>query len=355
MCQNIENYLVDVRFQLLPSCRPDDRIFLVSIDEVTLQSDSTYLAEKADEIGTLLQRILDAGARGIAIDFLLPERWSQSESFAKLILRNQGKLILASYIKKDGNIIGLKCIRGLITAALDSKEKVEALFGFLNLEPDSDDRIRRMQIGLRNQEGKWMYSISARAFQILTRSELSDEQVQQRLWIDHSIDWNKFQKISWKDLLSFLRERPDLFQDRIVLIGGEYEGSQDFHKIPHRSGLPDDEVSGLIVHSLTLSTLLQDKPIRDVSGLSVFVLLAIVVICFSSVILINSRVLPFFIILCVFSTGYVLGAHLLFIWNRQLLQVGVPLIGLTFILALALSVRRKLTFVEKPSREVKRK
>jgi len=213
LAKSIERFAVDLRFQLLPSQLPDGRILLVSIDETTLQADPALLVEKADEMGILLQKVLDAGARGVAIDFLLPERWSQSESFARLVLNNQGKLVLASYIKEDGSIMGTECIEGLIMAALGSTERAEALFGFLNIQPDFDGRLRRMQIGLQNQEGRMMYSMPARAFQILTGGDLSDEQTAQRLWIDYSIDWNKFQRISWKDLSSQIDQSAGLSQN----------------------------------------------------------------------------------------------------------------------------------------------
>jgi serine/threonine protein kinase/CHASE2 domain-containing sensor protein len=349
--KRLENFVVDYRIQLLPLQPPDERILLVSIDEATLQADPVLLVEKADEMGVLLQSVLDAGARGVAIDFLLPGRWNQSESFAKLILKNQGKLVLSSYIKKDGSIMGMECIEGLIMAALGSTEPAEELFGFLNMQPDFDDRIRRMPIGLRNQEGRRMNSMSAKAFQVLTSSDLSSIQVKKRIWIDYSIDWNKFQRISWKDLPLLLNQRPDFFNNKFVLVGGEYEGSQDFHRIPKRSGR-EDEASGLVIQALTLNTLLQNKLIQDVDTFFIFLLLAIVFMIFSSIFLIRPKIFSFLIILFILLTGYFLIWYFLFIWNRQLLTARLP--ALAFVLALVpvFLVRHRLNFVAKPLTEV---
>ncbi len=353
--KNIENYLVDLRFQLVPLHHPDERILLVSIDEATLEADPTLLAEKADEMGLLLQKVMDAGARGITIDFILPERWNQSESFAKLVHKNQGKLILASYIKKDGNIMGFECIKGLIMAGLGSMERAEELFGFLNMQPDTDGCIRHMQLGLRNQDGKSMYSMSARAFQILAGSNISPEQARRRLLIDYSIDRSKFQRLSWKDLPLFLNKSPEMFRDKIVLVGGEYEGSQDFHRVPFRPGLSRDEASGLIIHALTLNTLLQDNPIHDVSRSLVLLPMAAVMMFFSAAFLIRPKVFLHLIILFIIVSGFILIVYFLFRWNRLLLPVGVPLITLIIALAPIIWVRRKITFISKPSMEVQEK
>jgi serine/threonine protein kinase len=350
--KSIENFLVDFRFQLLPSQPPDERILLVSIDEATLQADPALLVEKAEEMGILLQSVMDAGARGVSIDFLLPERWNQSESFARLVLSNQGKLVLASYIKEDGSIMGMECIEGLIMVALGSAERAGALFGFLNIQPDFDGRLRRMQIGLQNQEGQKMYSMPARAFQILNGGDLSDEQIEQRLWVDYSIDWNKFQRISWKDLSSLIIQRQDFFYDKIVLVGGEYEGSQDFHRIPKKPGL-DDEASGLVIQALTFNTLLQDKQIRDLSAFYVFLPMAAIFMFFSTIFLIRQKIFSFLITLFILLTGYILMAFFVFIWSRLLLPVGILLVPFLLTLVLVFLMRRKLNFVMKPSMEVK--
>lgn len=352
--QNIENLLVDLRFQLTPTITPDNRILLISFDETTMQLDPTLLVEKADEMGALLQNIIDAGAKGIAIDFILPERWNQSESFVKFILKNQGNLILASYIKKDGTLIGPELISGLIMAAIGSPEQAEALFGFINIKPDSDGRIRSTKIGLQKQKGEWIYSMPAKLFQMLAGNVLSSKQVQERHWIDYSVNWRKFQKIYWRDLSLFLKQKPGLFKSKIVLVGGEYEGSQDFHKIPHRLGLNFDEASGLTINALILNTLLQNKPIRVLKELSVLIFFTLISLFFSTVFLFLYRAFTFPIITVILSVGYVLGVYLLFLWKRILLPVVVPLIILVLSLVLILWVYDKFTFILKPSLEVKK-
>ncbi len=353
--RNIENYLVDLHFQLMALHPPDDRILIVSIDEATLEADSTPFADKADEVGLLLQKVMDAGARGVAIDFILPERWNKSENFAKLVLRNQGKLILASYIRKDSSIIGMECIGGLIMAGLGSMERAQDLFGFLNMQPDTDGYIRHTQLGLLNQDGQSMYSMPAKAFQILAGSDIPRERALRRLLIDYSIDRTKFQRLSWKDLPLSLNDNPDMFRDKIVLVGGEYEGSQDFHRVPFRSELSNEEVSGLTIHALTINTLLLDNLVQNVSRSWVLLPMAVVMVFFSTAFLIRRRVFFPLIILLLILIGYILIVYFLFIWNRLLLPVGVPLITLIIVLLPIIFIRRKITFISKPSMEVQEK
>ena len=244
----------------------------------------------------------------------------------------------------------MECIEGLIMAAIGSFERVQALFGFLNMQPDLDGRIRRAHLGIQSQDEGKMYSMPAKAYKIFTGKDVSDKQMQQRLWIDYSIDWNKFQRISWKDLGEFLNERPGFFKDRMVLVGGEYEGSQDFHRIPKRQGL-DEEVSGLVIQALVLNTFLQDKLIHASTGYFVFLPMAAVFMLFSAVFLIRPKVIPFAIIYFILLTGYIISAYFLFILNRQLLPVASPLLIMILTIVPIFLARRKLTFVVKPSAE----
>ncbi len=294
--KNLENFLIDLRFRALPLHPPAESIILVSIDESTLQADPTLLVNKADEMGILLQRVLEAGAQGVAFDFLLPESWGRSESFAKLILNNQEKFVLASFIKEDGSLLGTECLKGLIMAALGSKEDAAKLFGFLNMLPDPDGRIRRARPGFKDQEGQVILSMPSRAYRLLTRKDLTSKQMEQPLWIDYSTDWTKFKRISYGELPDVLSQKPDSFRQKMVLVGGEYEGSQDFHRIPKRPGFAD-EISGLLVQALALNTLLQGRPIHEVQGLLAFLPAALLFVIFAIIFLTRRRVLSSAIVL----------------------------------------------------------
>jgi serine/threonine protein kinase len=349
--KSFENYLVDLRFRLLSVHPPHNSILLVSTDEASLKEDSRLLTEP-DEMSLQLQRILEARVSGLALDFVLPERWGESERFAKMVLNNQGRVVLASYIKKDGSYMGWECISGLIMAALGSKEKAESLFGFINMNPDPDGCMRRTQVVLRDREGKRILSMPARSFEILSGKKLSDKHFEKPLLIDFSIDWTRFERIFWKDLSLYLEERPDMFVNRMVLVGGEYAGSQDIHRIPHRRGSDEYEVSGLVLNALTLNSLLRGRLFIEAHGSTVSLFLAVCLMFFSTVSLIRSKVFPCFIILIFIFFVYILWAGLLFKGSSLLLPVAAPVVILIFFIAVVLLVRRRLIFMKKPVKEV---
>ncbi len=347
---NFENFLFDLRLRALPQRAPTDSIILVSIDEATLQADPTLLVDKADEMGFLLQRVLDAGAQGVAFDFILPAIWGESESFAKLILNNLDRVVLASYIKEDGSLLGMECLQGLTMAAIGSEAQAERLFGFLNMQPDPDGRIRRALAGFKSRDERTFLSLPAKAYRMLTQKDLTGKQMEKPAWIDYSADWTKFQKISWKDLPGVLAERPEAFEQKIVLVGGEYEAAQDFHRIPQRRGAPS-EVSGLLIQALTLNTWLQDRPFHEVNRFVAFLPAALIFLLFSILFLTRAKTSSPVIILFSLLGGYVFLSVLLFRRSRQLVFFGTPLLVLLVAIIAVFFIRRRLAFMEEPAAE----
>jgi len=345
--QNIEYFLEDMRFRLLPSRPPDERIVLVSIDEASLERDPALLTGKADDMCALLERVMVGNPKGIAVDFLLPERWNQSERLTKFILKNREKLILAAYATKDGTFLGMEILRGLIMAALGTAEQAEALFGLLNVRLDDDGRLRRAQLGTKTQDGKWFRSMPAKAFQMLTGRLLPEKKLGEILRIDYSIAADKYGRISWKDLASVLEKNPDFFKDKFVLIGGEYEGSQDFHRIPRRAGTASDEVSGLLIQALTINTLVENKPFREGGRALIILIMAATFMALSSISFIRPKASTLFLFLFAILVGYLIFALVVFLLKRWILPVGLPLCLWLLALAVILGMRRRLSFISK--------
>ena len=345
---NFESFLYDLRLRTLPPRAPTDSLILLSIDEATLQADPTLLVNKADEMGVLLQRVIDAGAQGVALDFILPASWAGSESFAKLVLNNQERLVLASYIKEDGSLLGMECLQGLTMAAIGSEAQAERLFGFLNMRPDPDGRIRRAWPGFKSENGKTILSLPAKAFRLLTGADMTGKLMEQPSWIDYTADWTRFQKIPWKDLRDVLGQRPEAFNQKMVLVGGEYEASQDFHRIPQRPK-SQAELSGLLIQTLTLNTWLQDRPFHEVNRFVGFLPTAIIVLLFTTLILTHARAVPPALVLFFLLCLYVFLSVFLFRWSRQLVFFGTPFLFSLFAVIAVFFIRRRLNFMERPA------
>jgi serine/threonine protein kinase len=350
--QTLENKLVDARVRLQPLRTPDPRIVLVSIDEATLSSDPRPLVEKADEVGALLEQAFKVGARAVVIDLLLPEQWSNSESFSRLILDHSRNMVLASYSSPEGGVKGPECVKGLVTVAL-GRERVEKLFGFVNLQEDPDGVVRTMPLTFRDQRGKSAYSFAARAGEVFMARNPIDGLSGTRLWVDYSIDWTKFRRISWKDAPYVLAKEPEAFRDRMILVGGEFAGSGDVYRaISHFSTLPG-EVSGLVLQALTLNTLLEGRQIKNIDETLLAASLCIA-IAVAVMMLLSLPGIGWVIVMWAMSgVLYILVSFLFFRWNQWLWPIIVPAVAFCLAIVCAILLRRKLPSFPKIATEEK--
>jgi CHASE2 domain-containing sensor protein len=186
-----------------------------------------------------------------------------------------------------------------------------------------------------------------KAYRLLTSKSPAAEQLDRPLRLDFSTDWTAFRRISWKDLSISVDQRPDVFLNKMVFIGGEYEGSQDLHRIPKRPGFPD-EISGLLVQALALDTLIQNTNIRQVPAFLALLPPALLFLAFSALLFIRPKAVPTAAAFSLLLLGYISWAIFSFIRDRQLVPIGTPLAVLLLSLASSVFIRRKLTFLTKP-------
>jgi len=265
LVENLELRATDARFAASPLRDPDSRLLILTVDEASLAADPTPLAERADEFGTMLERISSAGARGVAIDFVLPEQWSRSQEFSRFLLKHAENVTLAVIASPSGEMLGTKCIHPLTAVAL-GPTRFSGLFGLANLSEDADGRTRRAQLAFRDTDGKLQDSWAAHASRALLSVAAGNRRLpepEQPFRVDYSVDWRRFRKISWKDAPAQLSRDASVFQGRVVLVGGDLIGSgDDYHRIPARSGQPE-AVSGLTLQSLLVNTILSGFPVQD--------------------------------------------------------------------------------------------
>lgn len=246
----VERWADDLRMRAAPAIAPDPRILLISIDEA-----STSLADRGDEIGAILERIFAVGARGVAIDALLHEQWSKSQAFSDLVLRHPENLTLAAFSESD-EVTGTQSVAGLTAAAL-GPQTTASLFGFVNLDEDPDGVIRHGRLRFRDRDGNERPSWAARAAGTLFPLRVADRK---DFWIDYRIDPAGFDRISWRDVPGALAQRPWIFHNRLVLVGGDVQAAgDDVHRVPRR----EERVSGLVLQALQVATLAAGLPVRE--------------------------------------------------------------------------------------------
>ncbi len=273
----LEDLWRDGLIYLAPTHPPRHPLLLIMIDDETLAADPTPLIAMADPMGELLRRALAEGAAGVGIDLLLPSSWSRSASFSDLLVRHSDQVALAAFSPAENDVIGVEAVAGLTAAAL-GPARTRELFGFVNIDPDDDGVVRRTQARFQGVDGQLWDSFAARAVQILQSRRLEEPEttMTQDFAIDFTLEWPRFDRISWHELEATLESDPERFQDRFLVVGSDYVGNGDGpHRVPHpralhelsQSGLSrPDEIPGSVLQALIIHTLLDGTPLRRPSG-----------------------------------------------------------------------------------------
>lgn len=323
-----ERRINDLRVRTSPAEAPDPRILLITFDEASLRSSPLSLADRADEIGRTLSGIFDAGARSVAIDLLLPAKWSKSRSFSELVLRHPEALTLAAFSTPDGSVVGAECLDELTVAALGPR--ASQIFGFVNLDEDRDGAIRRGRLWFRDRSGNERRSWAARA--------ASWERGRHRdFWIDTRIDWRRFSRISWRQVPMALRRSPELFRDRLVLVGGDFRGSgDDYHRTARMA------VSGLTLQALSVNTILDGMPVREPGRSSVLAAVALATAFAMAGILCARRAGPIAFWVAAAAALHLAVSLPVFWWSGVMLPATAPLLLVLIGLLTAVALRRIL-------------
>jgi len=338
----IEVRSVDLRFAAASPRAPDPRLELVVLDDASLEADPTPLSGKADEFGRTLGRIFAAGARAVAVDLLLPKEWSTSAEFSRLVLEHEPRLTLAAASAPGGATVGPECVAGLTATAL-GPDRATQLFGFVNLVEDPDGIVRRGRIRFRDATGRERDSLPGRA--VLTLVGSAPEAVESAFWIDHSADWSRLPRVSWKDLGAVLESAPETFRDRLVLVGGDFSASGDeLHRVPARGAGPT-VVSGVVLQALMVDTLLAGLPVREAGRVPILVGAGAAAALILLGLLCSPRPRwPVPLAACG-ALLYAGAAFVLFDRNRLLLPVVAPLLVVSLALALGFVLRSWLTAI----------
>lgn len=337
--QRAESWTIDSRFAWRPARPPDPRLVLVVLDDETLAAEQATLTDRADEFGGAIQRIFAAGARAVAVDILFPARWSRSKPFADAIVKHADRLTLGALSTPQGKLVGPEAISPLVTVVLGPKG-VSELFGYVNLDPDSDGILRRARASYTDQAGRERDAFPGRA--VRTLHEPIPAAARTSFIIDGSIDGTGYPRVSWKDLPTRVDKEPEWFRDRLVLVGAKFSGAGDVHRVPNTEGHPR-EVSGVTVQALIVDTLLAGLPIREVGqGLTFFCLAPCLILVVMAFLCHRGGSVP--AVLSIALAGiYLVSAVVLFSWHGLLFPLVAPLTAVLVTVAVAWALRRRLS------------
>jgi CHASE2 domain-containing sensor protein len=258
----LEGRLADQRFAWAHPTLPDPSLVLVSIDDKTVDADQRSLADRAGDFASMIDRIFASGARAVAIDLLLPSRWSESPEFAKAVASHADHLALGVFAPPTGDVIGMECLSPL-TAYLLGPQKYGDLFGLVNLEEDEDRTIRRARVYYLDKTGRRRQSFAERSVQAAFPGRKTDRYRAAPIWIDYSARLSRLPSISWMDVPARLSSAPAFFRNRLVIAGATFSGNNDHHRVP---GIVSDQlIAGQLVQALIANTILAANPVGEVS------------------------------------------------------------------------------------------
>lgn len=341
-----EQASIDLRFAIAPRHAPAPTVTLLMLDDASLAADATPLVQRADAFGRDLQRIADAGARAIAVDFLLPESWGRSTAFSQFTLRNADRLTLAAFSTPAGEVIGPECLSGVATVAM-GPERAASLFGFVNVDQDEDGVSRQGRVLFRDRSNTPRPSfaghvaasaIGSPAGQPLTTIEADLLAGESRFYIDHSIDVSGFARLSWKDLDESLRTQPALFRDRVVLVGGDFAGAGDEVRTPHGNVIP-----GVVLHAAALQTIVAGFPVRSFDGRSAALMAGVLSGLLSAVVIFSRNRGVSAGLLLLAGVAYVFCGVAIFLSTQVLLPLAGPVLACLVGGLVALAVHRQRT------------
>jgi adenylate cyclase len=241
---------VDARFAIRGDLEPPEEVVIVGIGERSF----TELGEQWPFPRTLhaeaLDRLKADGARAIGYDvqFTEPSNPSDDQALADAIA-GAGNVVLATTVVDDRggtNVLGgERVLRDL-----------DARAAHAGLTTDSGRVVRRM-----SREVERLETFPVAAVERAQGRQVGTDDFPERAWIDYHGRTNvrtvPFHRVVRGDF------RQGTFRDKIVVVGATAPSLQDVHPT---SVSGDEFMYGVEIHANSISTLLRDFPLRELSG-----------------------------------------------------------------------------------------
>ena len=257
--ERLEGLTEDLRFATATPRSPDPRLLLVAIDDDSLAGDARPLALRGDEFGAGISRAFAAGVRGVALDLLLPATWTDSAAFGDLLTSHADRLVLGM-VSDGAVVIGPEAVDPLVAAAL-GPARTSDLFALVSNTPSAGGVVRRGRAAYADVTTAPRDTLAGRL--ALVAGTILPQPREATFVVDFTTAPERFDRLSWQAFTRGL-DAGTRFDGRLVVIGAEFAGSGDRHRVPRPGGWPV-EVSGLTLQGLLASTLLQGRRLQEPS------------------------------------------------------------------------------------------
>lgn len=260
-------WLRDHFIRLHGSTEPESRFIVVDIDESSLAAIGSWPWPRA-RVAELLENLLGTyGARGVALDMVLPEPADQQGDMRLAGLAQYGSVVLAQAFDYVPRSLPLRVGQVAGGSPAETPGNVPAASGFvanhaglaqarhvgnIGFVPDEDGAIRRLPL-LTSFEGR-QYATLALALASSSSGAVAAKPPEEAFWrIPFSRDWSAYTVVPAANILN-LNLPAEMVRGRLVLIGSSSLGLSDRVATPLTAS-----TSGVLVHAAALSALLDGQ------------------------------------------------------------------------------------------------
>ena len=256
-------WLRDVFLKLQVSVAPEPRILIVDIDETSTAAFGPWPWPR-ERIATLVEHLLTAGARGVALDIVM-EKPADADGDARLaLLAEHGPLVLAQAFDfqpqrpvplREGTLAGatttyppggVEATGFIANHAGLAKARAIGSIGFI---PDPDGVLRRVPL-VTSFEGRQYPALALALVNCCSGGPALALPGPGLTRVSFKRDWNAFDLVTAADILK-QEISPASINGRLVVIGSSSLGQGDSVATPLAANRP-----GLGVQAAVLSTLL---------------------------------------------------------------------------------------------------
>jgi adenylate cyclase len=275
--ENLNHYAYDLLMSRTKITSSDNNNIIIGIDDESLERFDDPLVLWHKYLAKIIDGVAESGARSIALDII------PSISLDKLAPELDRQLIQSMKKSRDN---GTPVYLGFMASKNGPSPHLKFIFasskmGFLNLYPDSDRRIRKQFLTISSGSGRKASAISVLSAQ--SGSEAFPADLPEIIYIDYRLTMSP--TISFLEVYDWVRNSnrdmlESTFKDKRVLIGVTSASLPDMFNVPIISSLnSSSRLPGVVIQSMSTSTLLSEDLLRDVPGeitLGISLLLGIV-------------------------------------------------------------------------------
>lgn len=268
--QGLEYKSLDFRFKLRGPLKPSPDVVIIAFDEESFSHLGRWPWPRKLH-GQVVEKLRQAGARGIVFDMLLPEPDAEHPESDRAFVRAIGKpgsVVLASYFQYDTEGDPVQFL--LPVPAFRER----SVIGFANIVPELDGICRKIPL-YKEYDGQLIPSLALAGLSAAAGKPPADILKERRVAYDeyHEMFINfagGYESFPYYPFYKVLQGGvpPEAFRGKIVLLGGTASGLFDFKPIPFSPTFP-----GVEIHANTLSNILLDNYLRPWPGTYIFLLL----------------------------------------------------------------------------------